>query len=59
MNCSNLQSLILPINLKFIGSYAFYNCDNLSQISIYKMTAPQIKYNTFEFIRRNGTLTVL
>ena len=32
--CSKLEKVILPDNIKFIDDYAFYNCENLTQINL-------------------------
>lgn len=57
-SCSNLTSITIPESITSINNTAFQRCSNLVSITCNATTAPTIKYNTFECIKRNGTLTV-
>lgn len=46
-NCSRLEVIDLPINIKYIGNNAFGNCPNLYKVTLKSKIPPVITYNSF------------
>lgn len=56
--CSGLTSITIGSGVTSISDLAFRFCSSLSSITCNAMTAPTIQSDTFQDIRRNGTLYV-
>jgi len=57
-NCSSLTSVTIPDSVTRIAEHAFSNCSSLTSITSLATTAPTIKGNTFQDVKKGGTLTV-
>ena len=57
-NCRSLTSIDIPNNVISIGNNAFSDCSSLTSIVSNATTAPTIKSDTFQNVKRNGTLYV-
>ena len=55
---TKLTSITIPSTVTSIGSYAFYNCASLQTINTKAIIAPTINSNSFQAVKRNGTLYV-
>lgn len=55
---SQLQKISLPAEITSIGSCAFRNCVNLSEINCYSMVPPALDQNVFEGTSENVVLRV-
>ena len=56
--CTRFTSIEIPSGVTSIGLRAFYTCSSLTSITCNAMTAPTIDYDTFQFVKKGGTLTV-
>lgn len=56
--CHSLTSINIPSGTTTIGEFAFNGCSNLASITSLATAAPTIQSNTFQNVKRNGTLTV-
>lgn len=54
----NLERIILPNSLKYIGDYGFSRCFSLKNITCLSKTAPELGYNMFDVAPDNGVLRV-
>ena len=57
-HCSGLTSCTIGSSVTSIGNGAFYRCSGLTNITCNAMTAPTIRYDTFQNVKTGGTLTV-
>ena len=54
----NLERIILPNSLKYIGDYGFSRCFSLKNITCLSKTAPELGGNMFDVAPDNGVLRV-
>ena len=53
-----MSNLLLPSNVKSIGSYAFDGCSNLTAITVYAMEPPACTSNTFSNFTNKANCTI-
>lgn len=57
-NCEALTKVLLPSSVTEIYDYAFYNCQNLSELVLYSAMPPSVYYNAFYGVPDNLVVKV-
>ncbi len=57
-NCEALTKVLLPSSVTEIHDYAFYNCQNLSELVLYSAMPPTVYWNALEGVPENLVVKV-
>lgn len=57
-NCEALTKVLLPSSVTEIHDYAFYNCQNLSELVLYSAMPPSVYYEAFYGVPENLVVKV-
>ena len=58
INCPALSKLMLPASISEIHDYAFYSCENLSELVMYAAMPPTVWYDAFYGVPANMVVKV-